>query len=113
MTEGKSGNGCIDMIKDGLAYVFKTVVESRIPPIEESAELVMKKFEERLHQIEKRILRKVSYLLILGFGGIFLSFALFFYLKEYLHWSNSLAYFSIGIIILITGLVLKAKENER
>ena len=42
------------------------------------------------------------------FGIIFLVLALFFFLREFLGWSNSASYFSIGMIMLVIGLLLNA-----
>jgi VIT1/CCC1 family predicted Fe2+/Mn2+ transporter len=74
--------------------------------------MVMKTIENRIMRIEKRILRKISSLFIIGFGGTFLIFALFFFLRESLGWSNAAACFSIGITVFVIGLLLKAGESD-
>ena len=63
--------------------------------------------------ISKRMLRKIYSLLVIAFGGVFLIFALFSFLIDYLHWSNAAAFFSIGIIIFVIGLLLKVAEPDR
>jgi VIT1/CCC1 family predicted Fe2+/Mn2+ transporter len=83
------------------------------PPIEEGTERVIKNIEDRMMLIEKRILRKISSLLIIGFGGIFLVLALLYFLTEYLGWTNAAAFFSVGITVFVIGLLLKAGESER
>jgi hypothetical protein len=84
-----------------------------LPPIAEGAEMVMKNIDSRILCIEKRILRKISFLIILGFGGVLLIFALLFFLINYLSWSNAVAFFFVGIIIFIIGLILKIRESDK
>jgi energy-converting hydrogenase Eha subunit C len=50
--------------------------------------------------------------MIISFGGVLLIFALFFSLKEYLDLSNAAAFFSIGIIVFVIGLLLKVGESN-
>ena len=115
MVEEKIEHGFLDTIKGGLRSVSQIISASIFPPISEGAERVIKNIEGRIIQIEKRILRRLSSLLIIGFGGVLLIFALFFYLRESLGWSNTAAYFSIGIVIFVIGLMIKAwdlKSND-
>jgi len=110
--EGKE-HGFWDMIKDGLIDVSHIISGSIFPSIAEGTDMVMKNIEERIIRLEKRLLRELSSLMIIGFGAIFLIFALFFFLKEYLGWGNALAFFSIGIIIFVIGLLLKIRGSDR
>jgi len=75
--------------------------------------MIMKNIDNRIVLIEKRILRKISTLLIIGFGGVFLILALLFFLIEHLGWSKAAAFFSIGITVFVIGLLLKAGEANR
>jgi len=106
-------NGFMDIIKEGLGYVSKIITASILPPIAEGAEVIMKDIEERIMLIQKRMLRKISSLVIIGFGAVLLIFALFFFLTESLGWSKAVAFFSIGIIVFVTGLLLKIRESDR
>jgi len=83
-------NGFMDIIKEGLGYVSKIITASILPPIAEGAEVIMKDIEERIMLIQKRMLRKISSLVIIGFGAVLLIFALFFFLTESLGWSGIL-----------------------
>ena len=111
----KKENGLVNMVKDFFGNISQIFLGSIIPPLLDSTELVMQNIEKRIKIIEKRIIRKISSFLIISFGGIILIFSLIFYLIEYLKWSKSLAYLSIGIILLIIGLILKVKDllNEK
>jgi len=111
MVEQQKGHGIMDAIKDGLGFVSQFIVSNIVPPIAEGAEAVMKNIDARIRKIEKRIIRKLTSFLIISLGVLFLVFALLFYLIEYLGWSNAVAFFSIGIIILIIGLLLKIGES--
>ena len=120
MVEREKEGGFMDMIKDGikdgLSNISQIISASIFPPIAEGTETVMKNIEDRIIRIEKRIerriLRKISSLLIIGFGGVFLIFALFFFLIEYLGWSKAAAFFSTGIVVFVIGLLLKAGESD-
>ena len=113
MIEHEKGQGFMDKIKNGLSHVSYAIVESIAPHIAKGAENIMKNVDDRIIRIENRIFRKISSLLIIWFGGVFLIFALFFFLIDFLRWSNSVAFFSIGIIIFVIGLLLKVAEPDR
>ncbi len=113
MVENEKEHGFMGMIKDGLGYLSSIISASIFSPIAEGAQIVMKDIEEKIIQIEKRVLRKLLSFLVIGFGAVFLLFALFSYLREFLGWSNTAAYFSIGITIFVIGLLLKLNESYR
>jgi len=113
MAESEKDHGFMGMIREGVGYISQIISASIFPPIAEGAEMVMKTIEDRIVRIEKRILRKISSLLIIGFGVVFLIFALFFFLREYFGWSNAVAFFSIGITVFVIGLLLKVGESDR
>lgn len=112
MVEKKKGHGFMEVIKDILSYIPQIITTSIFPQIAEGAETIMKNIDDRILRIEKRIIRKVSSLMIIGFGLVFLIFALFFFLTEYLGWSHAVAFFSIGITIFVIGLLLKLRESD-
>lgn len=117
MAEDKKEHGFIDGIKGGLSYISqvisRAVLSGIFPPIEEGAERVMKSIEDRMMQIEKRVMRRVSSLLIIWFGGVFLAFSLLFFLIQSLGWSNAAAFFSIGITVFVIGLMLRSGGSDR
>ncbi len=113
MTEHEKKTRILDRIKGGLSYISQIIYANILPKIAESAEGVMNNIDNRIIQIEKRILRKISSLLIIGLGGLFLIFGIFFLLRESLGWSNATAYFSIGITVFVIGLLLKLGEAEK
>lgn len=113
MVENEKEQGFMGMIKDGLGYLSNIISASILSPITEGAQIVMENIEEKIIQIEKRILRKIFSFLVIGFGAVFLLFALFSYLKEFLGWSNTVAYFSIGITVFVIGLLLKLNESNK
>ena len=105
-------NGFISLIKNGLSNLTKAISESIFSPIVDNTEKIIKNIEDKLLLMEKRIIRKISSLLIMGFGAILLIFALFFFLIESLNWNKAEALFAIGIIILIIGLLLRKGEQN-
>ena len=113
MAENEKEHGFVNIMRDGLSYISKIILASIFPQIAEGAEMVMKTIDDRILRIEKRILRKLSSLLIIGFGLVFLVLALFFFLIDSLYWSKAAAYFSVGILIFVIGLLLKIGESDK
>lgn len=112
MVEPRKKHRFMDKVKNGLSYISQTIAASVFPQITKGAEIVMNNIDDRIIRIEKRILKKIISLLIIGLGGVFLIFALFFFLIENLGWSNAAAFFYMGITIFIIGLLLKAGESD-
>lgn len=113
MAKEEKKRGFIELLKGGFSFISQVISESILPSITEGTEMVMKKIDDRVLVIEKRIMKKISTFLIIGFGGVFLIFALLFFMIDSLVWSKTLAFFSIGIIVLVIGLILKIRESER
>lgn len=113
MGKDKKNRGFMGLIKDGIQYAAQRLIANMSPPITEGVERVMQNVEDRIILIEERVVRKMFSFVVIGFGAIFLVLALFFFLREFLGWSNSAAYFSIGIVMFVIGLLLKSGESER
>jgi len=112
MREFEKKHGFMDIIKGWLTHITKIISSSISSPIAEATEMVMNNIESRIIQIEKRIMRHLSSLLIILFGGVFLTFAFFFFLIDFLGWNNATALFFIGIIFFVIGLILKVRESN-
>ena len=110
MAENKKEPGFMDMIKDVISFLSRIIPAVLFPPIAESIEVIMNNFEDRMMMLEKKMLRKIFSLAIISVGGIFLIFALLFFIVDSLGWSRSTAFFSIGIIIFVIGLLMKVGE---
>ncbi len=113
MEEHEKNRGFMGTIKAMLGSVSQFISASIFPPLVEGAEMVLKTIDDRILLIEKRMQRKISTFLIIGFGGAFLIFSLLFYLKDYLGWGSAAAFFSIGIVVFVIGLLLKIGESTR
>ncbi|MGV8086882.1 MAG: hypothetical protein ACP5N1_04585 [Candidatus Woesearchaeota archaeon] len=117
MVENEKKQGIMDMLKDslkeGLSTISNIIISSITPPIVDGAATIMKNMEEKIIKIEKRILRKLYTFLIIGCGVIFLILAFFFFLTEYLEWSNAIAFFSLGIIVFVTGLLIQIGGSNK
>jgi len=105
-------SGFMGIITDGLSYISQIISASIFPPIVDGAENIMKKVEERMLIMEKKILRKICSMAVIGLGILFLVLSLLFFLIEYLQWSKTIAFLSIGLIIVIAGLLLKVGESN-
>ncbi|MDP4039820.1 MAG: hypothetical protein Q8P57_04560 [Candidatus Pacearchaeota archaeon] len=97
--------GFMDMIKKGLTYLFS--------PLGGGTQIIMGTIEDKMIKIEKRILRKIYSILVIGLGLVFIIFGIFFFLMESLGWSKTAVYLTIGITIFIVGLLLKIGESNK
>ncbi len=110
MGKDESEHGFMDKIKTELSYIPQLIFLSVFPKIVEGAEIVMENIDNRIERIEKRILGKLSHLLVIWLGGVLLILAVFSFLIEFLGWSNTAAYFSIGLVVFTAGIMLKTGE---
>ena len=115
--------GFIDTIKDSLDYISKKkevldyvgniILKNMSLPIKEGMEGAMQNLDNRLLEIEKRLTRKMFSFIIIVLGVMFLVFALFFYLRDYLGWSNIVSYSFIGILMVVIFLLLKVGKLDK
>lgn len=110
MVEYEKEGGFMGIAKGGLTYISQFISSILSPQITAGVEIAINNIDERILLIEKRILKRVYSSLIIGFGGVFLILSLFFFLIEVLSWSNVAAYFFIGIITFMIGLILKTRD---
>ena len=110
MVQGEKRRWFVHTLLDAVLYIPNLLSAVVLPSIEEGTQMVMNTIEDKFMQIEKKIMRRISSLLVLWLGGLFLLFSLFFFLIEYVGLSNAAAFFSIGIVVFVTGLVLKLRE---
>lgn len=91
------------MIKEKLYDIYETIFS----PITNGVEKIMTNVEGGIIKIERRVLMEVSSLLIMGLGGLFLVFALFFFMIEFLELGKAISFFSVGVIVFVIGILLK------
>lgn len=103
-------HGFIELLRDSVKYISQLIASGIFPQISDGAGMVMKNIEDKVILIEKRVLRKIFSLSIIGFGGVLLVFALFFFMIEDLGWSKAVVFFAIGITVFVTGLIIKLGE---
>lgn len=113
MVNYKKENRFLDIVKSGSSYISQIISAAIFQPLEDGAKRVADNLNEKIAIIEGRIIRRAYSSLIIGLGGVFLVLALLFYLKEFLAWSNTAAFFSIGVVIFVIGLMLKLGESRR
>jgi hypothetical protein len=112
MTTHKKERGFIESLKGGLSYLSKLISATIFPSLMVGAGTVMKTIDSQIIRIERRLLRNVSSILIIGFGAGLLIFALISYLKDFFGWSNAAALFSVGIIVSVLGLLLRLGNSD-
>lgn len=113
MTKKIKKHSFIELIKKRLKYISQKISLDVFSPLAEESGIIMKNIDNRMLQLEKRVMRKIYSSLIIGFGGIFLIFALFFFIIEHFNWSSSLTFFIIGATIFVIGLLLKLKNSNK
>lgn len=113
MTKKEKKYSFLELIKKGLNNLSKKVSFSISSPLAEKSGIITKNIDNKILQLEKRLMRKIYSSLIIGLGEVFLIFALFFFIAEHFNWNNSLTFFIIGTTIFVIGLLLKLKNyNE-
>lgn len=105
MEQEKRNNKEESFFERGLKSLSEIVSEKIFYPLNKKSEMI-------INNMEKRIVRKISSLMIIWIGGLFLVFSLFFFLRENLGWNNAESLFSIGIIIFVAGLIVKIMEPK-
>lgn len=113
MVNQEKEHGFNNIVNKGLSYISRFVSATVFSHITQSAENLIDNIEMRIIRSERRIQRKIYSLFFMLLGGIFLIFAVFFFLKEFLILSNTTVFFSLGIIIFMIGLLLNTWEFER
>ncbi|MGV8142034.1 MAG: hypothetical protein ACP5NS_00160 [Candidatus Pacearchaeota archaeon] len=68
--------------------------------------------EYRVIMLQERMLKKLMYFTILAGAIIFLALGGFYLLKEFFIFSNALAFFVIGIFLLIIAIFIKISERS-
>lgn len=106
MVESKKAYGFVDVIKEISQSMLKSISTAVSPHVVKGITNMKNSVDEKIIQIEQRILKRVSLLLTRLFGGILLIFALFFFLINSLHWNKATALFFIGISILLISFLL-------
>ncbi len=61
-------HGFMNMMKEIFSYISQIISAGIFPQIAEGTDMVIRKIERRIIHIEKRILRKISSLMIFWFG---------------------------------------------
>ena len=113
MNECKKENKIKNGVRNGISYILSILSTIIFPPIAEGAEMIGKNIEERTIRIEKRIMKNFYSFLLISFGGTILLSALFFFLIEQLSWNKTSSLFFIGIIIFVSGFLIKLAKVER
>lgn len=107
MIQHEKEHGFIKSIKEGFSYTSQIISAYIFPQISDGAQLLMKNIDQRVSLIEKRMLRKITSLTVILFGGVFLVFSIFYFLIEFMNWNYTAAFFAIGITVFVIGLILK------
>jgi len=112
MQERKKKHGFMDVLMDGMQHIARLLTAGLMPSISENAESLMKNIEERLLRMERRIVRRITFLLVIGFGAVLLTLALIFYLVESVGWSNATALFAVGMALIVASLLLRSEDGR-
>ena len=106
-------NGFIRTVKDGLSYISEIISLRLFDQMIDATQIIMDNVEERVEDIQKNILRKISAFMVIGFGALFLIFALLFFLKEFFNLSNSASFLFISVILFAIGLILQLRGSTK
>lgn len=77
------------------------------------------KFEEFASQIERRIvgmqdrmMKKFTSGLLFMTSIVFITLGCFYFLREYVNLSNTISFSTMGVILLMIGLIIKSTERR-
>jgi hypothetical protein len=113
MTKHEKENKITGIVKTAHSYISSIITASLFHQIIQGTERVMDNVEGRVMNIQKNIQGKILATGVICFGAVFLILSLLFYLKEFLHWNNTFAFFSIGITIFVIGLILQLGGSSK
>ena len=75
-------------------------------------DLIIDKAEWKLMGLQDRIIKKLVCTLFFGISAVFLALSAFYLMKEYFNLSNTLSFFTIGILLLLIGIFIKLSEKR-
>ncbi|PIN93812.1 hypothetical protein COU54_01705 [Candidatus Pacearchaeota archaeon CG10_big_fil_rev_8_21_14_0_10_31_24] len=100
-------------LKEGLSYISNVISAKLFNQIIGSTQRVIDNIEDRIMKIQKNLLRKILIVQVFWLGIVLLIFALFFFIKDFFDWNNSISFLFIGIIVFIIALVLQFGEQNK
>ncbi len=68
--------------------------------------------ERRVISIQDRMIKKFTSSLLFLTSMIFITLGCFYFLREYVNLSNTLSFSTMGIILLMIGLIIKSTERR-
>ena len=95
--------GLGSFFKDALGNAFKGMI-NEAPRF---SERMIHRVKLELWRVEKRVMKSLTSLFILFLSFATLALAAVFFLIESLNFTKALAFLTIGVILLIIGIILK------
>jgi hypothetical protein len=96
-----------ETVREVIRLISAMISENVISPITNGVDDVMDKIEIRLHKLQKKFAYQMFALILVALGIILLVISLTALLRDSLGWSNFASYFTVGIAVLFTGLLVK------
>ncbi|MBS3083787.1 hypothetical protein J4423_03215 [Candidatus Pacearchaeota archaeon] len=100
--------GFADYVSDG----FNAVSEGVRRFASTKFDTIIDKAEWKLMGLQDRIIKKFMHTLFFGISAVFLSLSAFYLMKEYFNLSNTLSFFTIGILVFLIGIFIKLTERR-
>lgn len=97
-----------DYVYDGLDYLTHRVGNYTSNKFDEFAI----KIEHKVMGLQDRMVRKLTSGLLFSTSVVFIALSGFYFLREYVNLSNTTSFFSIGVVLLMVGLIIKSTERR-
>jgi hypothetical protein len=106
----KNKNKFVNIIKESLGYLVQSLILGITLIINQGTDIVFSNMGKHVVRLQKRVLRLLTVFFVLWLGAISIILALFFFVIEYLKGSYTIAFSTIGVLLLIIGLLFIAKK---
>ena len=105
----------VDMgiVKDAVSTVARMVFSGVFSKINEEADMLLDKVEQRSYKMEERMLERLYSFFLLLLGGVFIVMGVYSFMLEYMHFSNAPAYLIVGAGLVLAYIVLSMKYQQK
>ncbi len=97
-----------DYFYDGLNYLTHRVGDYTSSKFDEFA----MRIEHKVMGLQDRMVKKLTSGLLFTTSMVFITLGCFYFLREYINLSNALSFFTVGIVLLMIGLIIKSTERR-
>lgn len=103
----ESKSRILKVIKSGVSAVSDLLVNKVFPEVNEEVDIVLEKVEDKMLELEARIVRNLTASLVMTFALIALGLSGFYFLVESLNVPKAKAFLYLGFVLILISFMLK------